>query len=78
MNYLTIPNVITNFGNDAVLSRARFFGGSWSSMNQFIKEKQDKEFKFDLILSSETIYNTEYLEDFINLVDICLKPGGSL
>lgn len=80
LNFLTIPNAIANFDAEFLSSRVRFFGGSWNSMNDFLRKNKEEgqNLEFDVILSSETIYNTEYLEDFINLVDSCLSRNGSL
>ncbi|XP_035710000.1 histidine protein methyltransferase 1 homolog isoform X3 [Folsomia candida] len=78
LTFLTIPNTISNFGDEGLL-RARYFAGGWDSINEYAKNNNGgKDWKFDTILSSETIYNMDYFEDFLNLVDLCLKPSGSL
>jgi len=77
LNYLTVPNTIINYGDDG-LSRSRYFGGSWGSLLKWNKEGGSDAFAFDLILSSETIYNANYIRDFLSIIETCLKPQGTL
>jgi len=37
-----------------------------------------QNFKFDYILSSETVYNIESLPGLASLIKLCLKPNGTM
>jgi 2-polyprenyl-3-methyl-5-hydroxy-6-metoxy-1,4-benzoquinol methylase len=51
-------------------------GGSWTSLREKVESGDIQDFKFDVILSSETIYNLEYMKDFIKLLELGLKEDG--
>lgn len=81
----TIPNVFLNIkkpscrkSDDITISgsidaRAEFYSGDWGAVGSNLGER-DK--KFDLILSSETIYNTRSYPVFHNLICSCMKRNG--
>jgi len=79
IDFLTVPNTIANFGDEG-LSRCRYFSGDWSSFLGLIRKRREiggeKELQFEVILTSETIYNTLYLESLVDLLLNCLKPDG--
>jgi hypothetical protein len=81
IDFLTIPNTLANFGDEG-LAKCRYYSGDWGSLHELVKSKRavqgDTEFRFDLILTSETIYNTEYLGSLISLLKSCLKPDGTM
>ncbi|XP_058447872.1 histidine protein methyltransferase 1 homolog [Malaya genurostris] len=51
-------------------TQARFFSGDWASFMDHVQEK------FDVILTSETIYNQQHYSTLINLFKSKLKPDG--
>lgn len=77
---LTIPNVLLNAPKegegsteDGVRPECRFFSGDWRSLEEILPSS-----KYDLILTSETIYNLENQETLLSLFQKCLKEGGSV
>ena len=51
----------------------RFFSGDWRSLEEVLPTS-----KYDLILTSETIYNLENQETLLSLFSKCLKEDGSV
>lgn len=47
-------------GSPDALSRCRFFSGDWSQVSQLLLSSNKPCSKYDLILTSETIYNPDY------------------
>ncbi|XP_066412073.1 histidine protein methyltransferase 1 homolog [Molothrus aeneus] len=47
-------------GSADVLSRCRFFSGDWSQVSQLLSNSNKPCLKYDIILTSETIYNPDY------------------
>ncbi|NXO22263.1 MET18 methyltransferase, partial [Cisticola juncidis] len=47
-------------GSPDVLSRCRFFSGEWSQVSQLLLNSNQPCSKYDVILTSETIYNPDY------------------
>jgi predicted nicotinamide N-methyase len=88
LRYSTFPNAVLNM-DDKVKSdfanglfehcvsigdyNAEFWAGDWKALATEWSEKQ-----FDLILSSETIYDSSSYSSFTKLVDQCLRLGGIL
>lgn len=77
---LTIPNVLLNAPTESEGSRedrvrpeCRFFSGDWRSLEEILPSS-----KYDLILTSETIYNLENQDTLLALFQKCLKEGGSV
>ena len=64
---MTIPNMLLNVPTAA--PETRFFSGDWGSLESNIlrKEIKKEEDKFDLILTSETIYNIENQSKLISI-----------
>lgn len=51
---ITIPNILLNFEDqESILKRCKFFSGDWESFTKLESEK------YDLIFTSETIYNPD-------------------
>ena len=81
----TIPNMFVNiekhgdrtFEKNGLLGsindKTAFLSGDWRSVCDFLQEKNKK---FDLILSSETIYNTNYYQVFHDLICSSMKENG--
>lgn len=47
-------------GSPDVLNRCRFFSGEWSQVSQLLLNSNKPCSKYDIILTSETIYNPDY------------------
>lgn len=71
---VTIPNVLMNTDNceHEMISRCRFYSGDWTS---YI-EATGNEDKFDIILTSETIYNPANYDKIIQVLSTKLKSDG--
>lgn len=77
LEYVTIPNVLLNIEEDKreeILKKCRFFSGDWSSFD----EKLDKKIVFDIILTSETIYNAANYDKLIKLFTKRLSKSGKV
>ncbi|XP_065070102.1 histidine protein methyltransferase 1 homolog [Rhopilema esculentum] len=84
INYFTVPNIICNLKQqsphiddtclaDLVNRKTLMLSGDWVDVCTCLKTNKKK---FDLILSSETIYNTENYEKLHKLLCDCLKENG--
>lgn len=75
---VTIPNVLLNVPNDP--EETRFFSGDWESLEKNFLEKEIKKEcdKFDLILTSETIYNEENQHKLISIFNKFTKRNGEV
>ena len=74
INGVTIPNYCANNRNQNKLKcKPNFFSGPWNKFCDSIKQYQNS---YDLILTSETIYNTSHYETIIDIFDFCLSPSG--
>lgn len=58
-----------------LLDKCRFFSGDWSTFLDLLV-KEDPLPKFDIILTSETIYNTDYYPVLHKTLEELLAPGG--
>lgn len=58
-----------------LLDKCRFFSGDWSTFLALIS-KEDPPPKYDIILTSETIYNTEYYTVLHDTLEKLLAPDG--
>lgn len=58
-----------------LLGKCRFFSGDWSTFLDLLI-KEDKPPKFDIILTSETIYNTAYYPVLHETLEKLLAPDG--
>lgn len=86
MEKITIPNVLLNtikteeselneeiYDFDIVNEKnVRFFSGDWAKWAQLVENEEP----FDLILTAETIYNSENQQKLLNCVYDRLKPDG--
>ena len=85
IDYFTIPNLLLNVENqndiifdaekvsDWMSCKTMFLSGDWKSVLALLKEENKK---YDLLLSSETIYNTRNYPVFHDLICCCLKRSG--
>lgn len=74
MSTQTIENVLLNFQEtkSETLQRCKFYAGDWS---KFIEATKIDD-KYDLILTSETIYNTENYGKLLDVLKTKLKHNG--
>eukprot|EP01147_Barroeca_monosierra_P001151 gene1151-4370_t len=66
----TVPNVLSNTPRSE-LERCRFIYGDWAS-----EEIEGLRNDYNLILMSETVYNTDSLPALAQLIDRSISPGG--
>ena len=60
-------------------SSSRFFSGDWGSLEKLLlAEIVNEESKFDLILTSETIYNKDNQTKLVNMFKHFLKKKGEV
>ncbi|XP_029143146.1 histidine protein methyltransferase 1 homolog [Protobothrops mucrosquamatus] len=60
------------------LSKCKFFSGEWSEFSKFILNNTKPLVKYDLILTSETIYNPNYYEAFHDALSSLLARKGAI
>ncbi|KAJ1095323.1 hypothetical protein NDU88_000488 [Pleurodeles waltl] len=58
-----------------LLPRCRFFSGEWSQFTQLL-QSENPPIKYDLILTSETIYNPDYYSALHNTLSKLLNENG--
>ena len=93
LEHVTIPNILLNVTSRQTndhnvngvftvrhnlnLNNCKFFAGDWGSLLNFINPDLDQEETYDLILSSETIYNLNSQKRLYQLIERHLKkPSG--
>ncbi|KAI5710508.1 hypothetical protein M8J76_004024 [Diaphorina citri] len=64
---LTLPNILMNTDN---LEKCKFYHGDWGSLSAVIHSK------FDIILTSETIYSVANYNKLLTVFKTLLKPTG--
>ncbi|KAI8436660.1 hypothetical protein MSG28_010148 [Choristoneura fumiferana] len=72
---VTIPNVLLNIeDNEETMdaNKCKFYSGDWASFNNKLPDTET----FDIILTSETIYNTSNYNKLIDLFLKRLNPNG--
>lgn len=74
LEFITIPNVLINIEEEREneIKKCGFHSGDWQSFN----DKLPKTDLYDIILTSETIYNESNYYKLINLFIERLKPDG--
>ena len=73
---VTIPNVLINtMDRKSTLERCEFFCGDWESFTR-LNVSNDEAGKYDLIFTSETIYNPDNHRKLYEVFKQRLKPGG--
>lgn len=70
LELVTIPNAFDNI-NEKVYAKCRFMAGDWSTVLDHLEEC-----RYDIILTSETIYNTEGYQNLIKIFKRSLKNDG--
>ncbi|CAH0398430.1 unnamed protein product [Chilo suppressalis] len=78
LQYVTIPNVLLNIEDEEErnerVKKCFFYSGDWASFNKTL----DKTTSYDLILTSETIYNETNYGKLIKLFEQRLTANGSI
>lgn len=90
LKYSTFPNALLNMDhtvktdfingifehslNAGFKLNAEFWAGDWGSLT----DEWSNHDNYDIILSSETIYDSSSYATFTGLIDKCLRPGGIL
>ncbi|CAH4027278.1 unnamed protein product [Pieris brassicae] len=73
---ITIPNVLLNIedenSRESEIQKCNFFCGDWKAFNDFLSNDE----KYDVILTSETIYNLNNYDKLINLFEQRLSNNG--
>lgn len=76
----TIPNVMLNTSQlrqDGTTPSARFFSGDWKDFADLIStELSANKNKYDCILTSETIYNSDSHQKLLSVFKACLETSG--
>ena len=76
IKYFTAVNVHLNHSNDSEdISRFNYMFGDWSAIADDIRSYG---LKFDLILSSETLYNCDNYEKLVKVIKSSLSTNGSV
>lgn len=74
---VTIPNVLLNFDDrESVLKRCQFFCGDWASFAKLRSWNEHEFVRYDLILTSETIYNPDNHKKLYEVFKQRLKEDG--
>ncbi|RWS26808.1 histidine protein methyltransferase 1-like protein [Leptotrombidium deliense] len=69
---LNIPAISENMG-ETINTKCKFFAGDWKLVNDKVVASG---MKYDLILTSETIYNAENHSILVELIKNCLSENG--
>jgi len=77
LKHITMPNTLLNVPKNP--AKTRFFAGDWESFEEIVSpEIFGEEEKFDLILTSETIYNTSNQHKLISIFKNFLKKKAQV
>lgn len=78
LEWFTVPNILNNLaGNDDevltfALDKSKFYPGDWQTVDQ----EMGSDTKYDVMLTSETIYSKENYPKLLALIKGHLKPDG--
>ena len=61
-------NLASSTSDQSVWNKTRFVGGPWESLKTKIPKNT-----YDIILMSETLYNTEYYPSLVEVIDYALS-----
>ncbi len=73
IDFVTMPNFKVN----NVLNRGRFYSGDWSDFLA-LKQSENSSKQYDLILTSETIYNEENYAKLLAIFECLLAESGKV
>eukprot|EP01134_Creolimax_fragrantissima_P003309 CFRG3309T1 len=89
LTHVTVPNVVLNSGNgmtsgmeevvtpEKLSERSSFYAGDWSSFVQVSNPEGTQEKKYDIILTSETIYEPTMNNTLLSTIkDSLVYPSG--
>lgn len=85
LEHVTVPNILLNIADKQSdhlrqhinLSHCRFFAGDWGSLLNLINPDPNEKGTYDIILSSETIYNLDSQKRLYQVIEKHLKrPSG--
>ncbi|XP_071446327.1 histidine protein methyltransferase 1 homolog [Hetaerina americana] len=80
IEWVTFPNILANLPGKSMQDlekRCRFFKGDWASfLDLSLKEIDSEDKKYDVILSSETIYNSDNHWKLVRVLKSLLKKSG--
>ncbi|XP_055917499.1 histidine protein methyltransferase 1 homolog [Eupeodes corollae] len=71
---ITIPNLCLNLPDDETIDseKIKFYSGDWLKYTELTKDDE----KFDIILTSETIYNPDNQQKLLDTLDAKLSEDG--
>ncbi|KAL3832487.1 hypothetical protein ACJMK2_024127 [Sinanodonta woodiana] len=72
----TIANVRLNQIEESGKCACRYFSGDWTSFQQQSRSILGETFRYDIILTAETIYKTENYSKLIAVFESCLAEDG--
>ncbi|KAF7993690.1 hypothetical protein HCN44_010285 [Aphidius gifuensis] len=73
---MTIPNVLLNLNDrNSINDRTKFYSGDWGEFTKYFNDKNSNE-KYDIILTSETIYNSENHKKLYQVFENLLNDDG--
>ena len=73
IEHATKPAVAINLQDKRELwGKTSFVAGSWQSLSERLTQN------FDVILMSETLYNTAYYDSLVSCISQCLSSEGGL
>jgi predicted nicotinamide N-methyase len=73
IEHATKPAVAINLKDKRELwDKTSFVAGSWQSLSEHLTQN------FDVILMSETLYNTAYYDSLVSFISHCLSAEGGL
>lgn len=81
LRLLTIKNVLLNTDNQdasTMSKHCKFFAGDWDAVNRLFLKFYPTQHKYDVIVTSETIYNPSNQQKLLHLMKNTLKPNGKI
>lgn len=74
IHLFTIPNILANTIEQPTPS-VKLFSGDWTNLVTYINPNDDPTLKYDLVLTSETIYCVDSQPKLLELIKKHVKPG---
>ena len=75
IDHITKPNLQLNQGQNTLIGQVRLFSGDWSD---FLDKMSKESMKYDLILTSETIYEEANYYKLLSIFEHLLETNGSI
>lgn len=73
INLFTIPNILANVTAQPMASM-KFFAGDWSDLMALINPSDEPSMKYDIVLTSETMYCVDSQPKLLELIKKHVKP----